>query len=105
MNHDCSRKIAVVTGGTDGVGKEIARGLAAHGLRVIIIGRNGEKGVRAETELRNAAGNPNVEFLQADLSLMAEVNRVAAQLKVWLPVLHYLVHSAGIVRGRRELTV
>ena len=36
---------------------------------------------------------------------MAEVNRVAAQLDVLLPALHYLVHSAGIVRGRRELTV
>jgi NAD(P)-dependent dehydrogenase (short-subunit alcohol dehydrogenase family) len=99
------RKIAVVTGGTDGIGKEIARGLAMRGLRVIIIGRNREKGDQAEEELRGAAGNSHVEFLQADLSLMAEVNRVAAQLEVLLPALHYLVHSAGIVRGRRELTV
>jgi NAD(P)-dependent dehydrogenase (short-subunit alcohol dehydrogenase family) len=105
MTHDVSRKIAVVTGGTDGIGKEIARGLAMRGLRVIIIGRNREKGRQAEEELRDAAGNPHVEFLQADLSLMAEVNRVAAQLEVLLPALHYLVHSAGIVRGQRELTV
>jgi NAD(P)-dependent dehydrogenase (short-subunit alcohol dehydrogenase family) len=105
MNRDLSRKIAVVTGGTDGIGKEIARGLAMRGLRVIIIARSKEKGLQAEEELRDAAGNPDVEFLRADLSLMAEVNRVAARLAASLPALHYLVHSAGIVRGRRELTV
>jgi NAD(P)-dependent dehydrogenase (short-subunit alcohol dehydrogenase family) len=71
-----SRKIAVVTGGTDGIGKEIAHGLAMRGLRVIIIGRNKGKGVQAEREIRQAAGHTNVEFLEADLSLMAEANRL-----------------------------
>ena len=41
-----SRKNALVTGGTDGVRKEVARGLAGTGHRVIAVGRDAEKGLR-----------------------------------------------------------
>jgi NAD(P)-dependent dehydrogenase (short-subunit alcohol dehydrogenase family) len=50
-------KTALVTGGTSGVGKAIARGLAQRGANVIIVGRDSEKGIRAERETRTASGN------------------------------------------------
>jgi len=100
-HHD---KAALVTGGTDGIGKEIARSLARAGMRVIIVGRDREKGARAEQELRHSTQNRNVDFLEADLSLMREVRRLANYVIGRWPVLHRLVHVAGIVRGRRVLT-
>jgi len=104
MPPDRETRWALVTGGTDGIGKSIARRLAARGLGVIIVGSNFEKGEAAERALRRDSGNDNVRFLQADLSLMRNVDALAAQVWALLPRLNYLVHSAGIVRGRRVLT-
>jgi NAD(P)-dependent dehydrogenase (short-subunit alcohol dehydrogenase family) len=97
-------KSAVVTGGTDGIGKEIARGLAAQGLRVAIVGRDLAKGARAKEDIHLSTGNSNVEFLKADLALVHDSIRLAGELAQRFGALHYLVHSAGIVRSRRELT-
>jgi NAD(P)-dependent dehydrogenase (short-subunit alcohol dehydrogenase family) len=99
-----SKKNALVTGGTDGVGKEVARGLARAGHRVVLVGRDADKGARVERELRETTSNADVQFLQADLSLVREANRLADEIASRWPALHYLVHSAGVVRGRRELT-
>ncbi len=101
---DASGRTALVTGGTDGIGKEIARGLAARGARVLIVGRDLVKGSRAERELRHSSGNRSVEFLPADLMLMREARRVADEVVGRCSALHYLVHSAGLIRGRHELT-
>src|SRR5437870_4424906 len=97
-------RAALVTGGTDGIGKEVARGLAVAGVRVFIVGRDPEKGRRAAEELRGAGANADVQFLRADLSLMGEANRLAEEVARRAGALHYLVHSAGMVRGRRVLT-
>jgi NAD(P)-dependent dehydrogenase (short-subunit alcohol dehydrogenase family) len=96
---------ALVTGGTDGVGKETARGLARSGYRVIVVGRDVGKGSKVESELRATSGNENVDFLSADLGLVREADRLAGEVARRWPALDRLVHCAGIVRGRRELTV
>jgi NAD(P)-dependent dehydrogenase (short-subunit alcohol dehydrogenase family) len=62
QGHGLAGRVALVTGGTDGIGKEIARGLAVRGARVIIVGSDPEKGRRAEAELRLDAGHASVEF-------------------------------------------
>jgi NAD(P)-dependent dehydrogenase (short-subunit alcohol dehydrogenase family) len=97
-------KTALVTGGTDGVGKEIARGLAQLGAQLIIVGRDADKGAQAEQEIRTLSGNRDVEFVQADLSLVREARRLGDEVANRWPAIHYLVHSAGIVRGRRVVT-
>jgi NAD(P)-dependent dehydrogenase (short-subunit alcohol dehydrogenase family) len=97
-------RVALVTGGTDGIGKEVARGLARAGVGVTVVGRDADKGARAEREIREETGNADVRFLRADLSLVREANRLADEVAGRWPALHYLVHSAGVVRGRRELT-
>lgn len=104
MDNTRHGETALVTGGTDGIGKEIAFGLATTGMRVIIAGRNREKGDRSEQEIRTRTGNPNIYFLPADLSLMRDAARLAIEVGNLAPSLHFLVHSAGIVRGRRMLT-
>src|SRR5579872_2636783 len=95
---------ALVTGGTDGIGKAIARGLAAQRMQVLIVGSNPRKGQIAERELRESTGNDHVYFRRADLSLMREVRRLADEVAAEIPVLHYLVLCAGVVWGRRVMT-
>lgn len=97
-------KTALVTGGTDGIGKEIARGLAQVTAELIIVGRDADKGARAAREIGAAAENCDVRFVQADLSLMREARRLGDDVAKRWPKIHYLVHSAGFVRGRRALT-
>lgn len=98
------RRTALVTGGTDGIGKEVARGIARAGHRVVLVGRDTKKGFRAVQEIYQSTGNPNVEFLAADLSLMSEANRLADEVASRCQGLNYLVHCAGVVRDYRELT-
>ncbi len=42
-------KTALMTGGMDGIGKEVARGLARSGYAVIVVGRDAEKGEQGQT--------------------------------------------------------
>lgn len=97
-------RTALVTGGTDGIGKEIARGLARAGCRIVVVGRSQQKGSRAAAEIQWTSGNPNVEFLQADLSLKSEAKRVTREIASRWSSLKYLVHSAGIISDRWALT-
>ncbi len=103
-NGNDSPKHALITGGTDGIGKEIARRLALLGVQILIVGRDLAKGKRAELELRESSGNRNVDFFPADLSLIREAQRVASEVRRRFSTLHYLVHSAGLVRGHHQLT-
>ena len=98
------RRVALVTGGTDGIGKAIAHVLAREGIGVVVVGSNAEKGATAVRDLREASGNDDIEFLRADLSLIRNVDALAAQVSERWPRLHYLVLCAGIMRGKHHLT-
>ncbi len=97
-------KTALVSGATAGIGKETALGLARLGAKVVIVGRNAAKTKAVVDELQAASGNPWVEHLLADLSLMAEVRRLAAEVLDRYPALHVLVNNVGAINLRRELT-
>lgn len=99
-----THETALVTGGTDGIGKAIAVGLAHTGRCVVIVGRDADKGACVESEIRASTLNPHIYFVQADLSLVKEADRLADEVIRGCTTLSCLVHSAGIVRGRRELT-
>src|SRR5262245_375588 len=73
-------------------------------VHVLIVGRNTEKGRLAESEVRSASAGANVHFLEADLSLVSEAKRLTAAVNRRYTALSYVVHSAGAVIGRRELT-
>jgi NAD(P)-dependent dehydrogenase (short-subunit alcohol dehydrogenase family) len=96
--------IALVTGGTDGIGKAIARALAVQGIGVVIVGSNAEKGAAAVSELRRSSGHDRIEFMPADLSLMRNAQALAVKVRECWPRLRYLVLCAGIMRGQHTLT-
>src|SRR5690349_9714547 len=66
---------ALVTGSTDGVGRLVARKLGQAGARLLVHGRDAERGARVVTEIEVAGGTAS--FLAADLSSLEEVRRVA----------------------------
>jgi NAD(P)-dependent dehydrogenase (short-subunit alcohol dehydrogenase family) len=99
-----SGKVALVTGGTDGIGKHTAIGLAQLGAEVVIVGRSAEKGANVLKELQAAHPAGKGEFIQADFSLMREVRRVAEIVRARHNRLDLLIHSAGVINTRRILT-
>src|SRR5437868_12014583 len=68
-------KTALVTGSTDGVGRLVARKLGQAGARVLVHGRDAERGARVVADIEASGGV--AAFLAADLSALAEVRRLA----------------------------
>jgi NAD(P)-dependent dehydrogenase (short-subunit alcohol dehydrogenase family) len=85
-------KVALVTGGSRGIGMMIARGFVEHGARVYISARKQETCDQAAAELSKLG---TCVSLPADLSTEAECNRLAAELAAREPTLHVLVNNAG----------
>lgn len=88
-------RIAVVTGGTSGIGKEIARGLVRAGFLVAIVCRNEMRGAATVRELTRDVPGARVETFIADLSVQLDVRRVAASLVERFERLDVLVDNAG----------
>ena len=72
MTDEMAGMTSVVTGATSGIGRELARLLAAKGSRVIGVGRSSDRCREAEQGIRDATGNPRVAFVMADLSSLSE---------------------------------
>jgi NAD(P)-dependent dehydrogenase (short-subunit alcohol dehydrogenase family) len=88
-------KICLVTGGTNGIGKSTALGLARLGANVIIVGRNAQKTIRVVEEIRSATGNMEVDSLLADLSSQQDIRQLADEFKSKYSQLHVLINNAG----------
>lgn len=97
-------KICLVTGSTSGIGKVTARELANQGATVVLVSRTRAKGEATQAEITQATGNPHVELLVADLSLLADVRRLASEFQQTYPHLHLLVNNAGCAYPTRTLT-
>jgi NAD(P)-dependent dehydrogenase (short-subunit alcohol dehydrogenase family) len=89
-----SGKTALVTGSTDGVGRLVARKLGQAGARVLVHGRDAERGAQVVDEIE-AAGGAAI-FLPADLSAVAEARRLADLVQATADRLEILINNAGI---------
>ena len=90
-------KAALVTGSTDGVGRLVARKLGQAGARVLVHGRDAERGARVVAEIE--AGGGTASFLAADLSSLEEVRRLAGAVQATVGRLDILINnSVGILR-------
>jgi NAD(P)-dependent dehydrogenase (short-subunit alcohol dehydrogenase family) len=98
---DLGGKVAVVTGGTRGIGLMMARGLLQAGARVYVSSRKKEAGNAAVQEL-SAVGT--VTSLPADLSREEECLRLAAEVGQREDELHILVNNAGATWGEPMAT-
>lgn len=97
-------KTIIITGATDGIGKELASNYLNRGWRVVVIGRNTAKG---ELFLKEAATNhasDRAYFICADLSLISENHRVIQELTTQLTHIDVLVLGAQHYRTTRLVT-
>ena len=96
-------RTVLVTGGTAGIGKATALGLAAMGAHLAITGRDRGRAEDAAREIR-AAGGGNVDVFVADLSSQPEVRRLADEVLQRLPRIDALVNNAGGYWNTRHIT-
>ncbi len=96
-------KVCLVTGGNSGIGKTAALVLARQGATILLTGRDRARGEAAANDLR-AAGAASAEFLPADLSTMAAVRALAAEVRQRHDQLHVLINNAGLICAERRLT-
>lgn len=94
-------RIAVVVGGTKGIGREVVRQLARQRYHVLFVGRDAAAGHALENELRSVS---TVEFIQADMSLLGETRRVALLIRERVRFIHVLIHSADVLTFDRVET-
>jgi NAD(P)-dependent dehydrogenase (short-subunit alcohol dehydrogenase family) len=88
-------KLAIVTGSSSGIGKEIARGLAGMGAHVVMACRNLAKAEAVRAEL--LAGDPaaSLELMELDLAKLASVRAFAKAFQAKHAALDILVNNAG----------
>jgi NAD(P)-dependent dehydrogenase (short-subunit alcohol dehydrogenase family) len=97
--------VVLVTGSTDGLGRAVARELAAQGATVLLHGRDAVRGEATMLEIRGATGNERVELHLADFSSLAQVRSLAGQILARHERLDALVNNAGIAAtGVRQVS-
>lgn len=99
---DLQGKVAIVTGGNTGIGKETVRELARKGAHVILAARSTAKGVAAVESIRaSLAGNgaAKITFLHLDLGSLASVGKFVKEFKALNLPLHMLILNAGVMKS------
>lgn len=85
-------KTALITGGSDGLGKDLAQTLAAYGAQVFFCARNRERGERAAAEM-----GPHAHFIQADLAEVEQCRALVQRVRERSGGrLDFLVNNAAI---------
>jgi NAD(P)-dependent dehydrogenase (short-subunit alcohol dehydrogenase family) len=96
-------KTCVITGATGGIGLETAKRLGALGARLVLVGRNRDKGKAAIARLRADVPDVAVEMHYADLSRSDEIRRLADALLHSAARIDVLVNNAGAIFAKREI--
>ncbi len=95
-------KVAIVTGATSGIGKEIAFQLAAKGANVVICGRKQEKGLKTKHEIEEKTGS-KVLFEQCDVSQSSQVQAMVNNTTKQFGRLDFAINNAGILNVQVSL--
>jgi retinol dehydrogenase 12 len=94
----------LVTGATSGIGQETALRLAMLGASVVIVARDAARGAAAGAEITSQVPHAQAEVLTADLSSLAQVRALAGEVLSRHERLDVLIHNAGVISPRRQLT-
>ncbi len=92
---DLTGKVALITGSTDGLGRDVARRLAEAGAHVLITGRSDERGKALVDEITKS-GKGSAKFYRADLASLDETRRLAAAVRRDNKRLDLLINNAGV---------
>lgn len=87
-------KVALITGGTSGIGRATAILFARRGAKVVVVGRNRKKGEETVKSIKKEGGE--TEFVQADVSRSADVKRMVVTAVEKYGKLDILFNNAGV---------
>jgi len=94
----------LITGATDGIGRQTAIELARQGAQVLVHGRNRAKGEATLAAIHAAVNDAVLEFYCADLASLAQVRQLAAEIMAHHARLDVVIHNAAVFMRERVLT-
>lgn len=97
-------RVCLITGATNGIGKETALALAKMGANVVLVARSAAKGDATLAEIKQRSANDQVELLLADLASLDATRRLAAAFREKHDRLHVLVNNAGSYQASRSIS-
>lgn len=97
-------KVALVTGGTSGIGKAAAIGLARAGAKVVLFSRDPARGAAAVAEITRLVPGASVEVVDGDLASFASIRAGVAKLLARFPTINIAVFAAGVFLKHRSET-
>jgi len=97
-------KNVLITGATDGIGRQSAIDLARMGYHVIVHGRDEESVNKAIEEIGNESGKDDMKGFSGNFESLAEVKKLADQIREQYDRLDILVNNAGIFQKEHEMT-
>lgn len=95
------KKIILITGSTDGIGKLAAINLAQEGHEIYLHGRNSEKLSQVIAEVKSLTKNEAVKGFVADLSDLVAVDQLAKQINDELTQIDILINNAGVFKSTK----
>lgn len=99
-----TERVYLVTGATDGIGRQTALTLSRGGGRVLVHGRTMEKAQATVAQLARESRGAKLEPVAGDLSSFAEVRSLAATVASLAPRLDVVIHNAGVFLNERKLS-
>ncbi|MCE7798296.1 SDR family oxidoreductase [Sphingobium sufflavum] len=102
-NRSSPERLAVITG-TGGLGYEAARKLAAQGFRIILAGRNEDKGRAAVAALQQASPHATIQYERLDLASLSSISAFSTALAGQLAAVDLLICNAGIMSPPQRRT-
>ncbi len=97
-------KTILITGTTNGIGRETALRLAEQGHQLVLANRNRQKADQVAKEITAQTGNQNISLLDLDLSDLESVRRCAREFKASHESLDLLINNAGMMTHTEEIT-
>lgn len=96
MDHASSEgTVVVITGATSGIGRATAFRMASPEVRLVLVGRNEQKGIEVVSRIRSSSPQCICKFLRADLSSLTEVRELAARINEHHDRVDVLINNAG----------
>jgi retinol dehydrogenase-12 len=96
--------IVLITGATDGVGKQTALQLAEKGYHIVMMVRSKTRAEQTRKEITAATGNKQIDYILADLTSLAQVRQAAAEFNAKYPKLDILINNAGLLVPKKNIT-
>ena len=96
------KKIILITGSTDGIGKLVGTKLAKQGHEVYLHGRNPDKLATVISQIKEQTKNENVKGFVADFSDLDAVKQMAHKIKQELSQIDVLINNAGVYKSGKS---